>query len=210
MSYLKIYYDKECTQLCSSYDLTPIIRFGTDEIRNIDYWKLNSNEIVTENELISYGEYILKIVENYKKVEPEFKLEVFMLSYKPENFNSIIYISLMYNKDYNSLYNFVSNYNKILCNQFLVEEYIPFKSYLMNIEMNLYQHLNNPSYCYTNTNTNIDIDNKNGVRNYVSEQLLIDIKSFGYFNLKYGDSGYTGRWEKERRGEKQEEKRAEN
>ena len=74
MSYLKIYYDKECTQLCSSYDLTPIIRFGTNEIRNIDYWKLNSNEIVTENELISYGEYILKIVENYKSNQLEIKV----------------------------------------------------------------------------------------------------------------------------------------
>ena len=61
----------------------------------------------------------------------------------------------------------------------------------------LYQYLNNPSYCYTNTNTNTNIDNENSVRNYVSEQLLTDIKSFGYFNLKYGDSGYTGKWEKE-------------
>jgi hypothetical protein len=200
MPYLKIYYDKECTKLCSTYDLTPIIKFGASEIRISDYWKLDSNEIMTENELINYGEHILKIVENYKKVDPEFNLEVFMLSHKPENFNSMIYISLMYNKDYNSLYNFVSNYNKILCNQFLVEEYIPFKSYLMNIEMNLYQYLNNPSYCYTYTN----IDNENSVRNYVSEQLLTDIKSFGYFNLKYGDSGYTGRWEKERREEKEE------
>jgi hypothetical protein len=191
MPYLKIYFDKDCTQLCSSYDLMPIMKFGTDEIRNVDYWKLNSNEIMTENELINYGEYILRIVENYKRVEPEFKLEVFMLSHKPDNFNSMIYISLMYNKDYKTLYNFVSNYNMILCNQFLVEEYIPFKSYLMNIEMNLYQYLNNPSYCYTT------IDNENSVYNYVSEQLLTDIKSFGYFNLKYGDSGYTGRWEKE-------------
>jgi len=190
MPYLKIYYDKECTQLCSLYDLTPIIRFGSDEIRNIEYWKLNSNEIVTENDLINYGEYILKIVEGYQKVEPEFKLEVFMLSYKPENFNSMIYIALMYNKDYNNLYNFVSNYNKILCDQFSVEEYVPFKSYLMNIEINLYQYLNNPSYC-------TNINNENSRRNYISEQLLTDIKSFGYFNLKYGDSGYTGRWEKE-------------
>jgi len=187
MSYLKIYYDKECTKLCSSYDLIPIMKFGTNEIRNKDYWKLDSNEVITESELINYGEYILGIVDNYKKVEPEFKLEVFMLSYKPENFNSIIYITLMFNKDYNSLYNFVSNYNKILCNQFLVEEYISFKSYLMNIEINLYQHLNNPFYYY----------NENGASNYISEQLLTDIKSFGYFNLKYGDSGYTGRWEKE-------------
>jgi hypothetical protein len=191
MPYLKIYYDNECTKICSSYDLTPILKFGADDIKIKDYWKLNSNEVVTESELINYGEYILKTVENYKMVDPEFKLEVFMLSYKPENFNSMIYITLMYNKDYKTLYNYVSSYNMILCNQFLVDEYLPFKSYLMNIELNLYQYLNNPTYYYINNNR------ENNSQNYISEQLLTDIKSFGYFNLKYGESGYTGRWEKE-------------
>jgi hypothetical protein len=218
MPELKIYYDNKYNEHLQSFNLQPIIDFAPPEFKIENYWKLEYNySKVNENNLIEYGEYILKLVENYQIVEPIINFILLIFIERPSNFNGKLFIIYLYNKDYKGLLRYINDYllleknlevsnnvevsnnteisnNTEVSNNIEVsnnsevsnnaDKYLYFNNFLKDTKIILEEHINNP-YFY----------NKE-LNNYITKENLDEIKSFGYFNLKYGDSGRYGIWVK--------------
>ena len=90
----------------------------------------------------------------------------------------------IYNKNYSFLNTFISSY----VINFTNNSYDPilhkdFLKYLVLVQIDLSHHLDNPLYF------NSEINHK------MYKKDLDELKSFGYFNLKFGEAGYVGVWE---------------
>lgn len=198
MPYLKIFYDKDYKEELAKFDLTPILEFSHPEILNEKYWKYeNDNYKVDEYTLIEYGEYILKLVESYKEHFPQINwLQIFMIK-KPADFNMKYFFLLLMNLKYQHLLEYINTYleklyltevdidnERIDDEDHITNEYHAFRLLLVDYSLELFNHINNPKYYSEKLN------------DYINKEYLDEIKSFGYFNLKYGDSGRYGLWTK--------------
>jgi hypothetical protein len=200
MPYLIIYYSDN--KFLDEYKLNLISDKIHDILKLKKYWKLDCKpNIINSNELIDYGEYILDIVSNYKKEFFKFNILSLLSSNKPSDFNYILVIKLLFNQSHKLLFDYINNYQK---NSFYSVSYktsfnelridddiqdINFNQnfdtffeelYILNIALSNY--LENPLYY------NKDLDH------YMHQNDLNELKHFGYFNLKYGESDKYGVW----------------
>jgi hypothetical protein len=188
MAKLSIYYNNDCSELVMSREIDIINKYAPSIIKN-KFWKVQNDSSVnqsrsTDFEMIEYGEYILSVVEKYKEVDPDFNLFQLFFIQKPEDFNIKLYLMSIYNKNYSFLNTFISSYVINLTNN----SYDPllhkdFLKYLVLVQIDLSHHLDNP-LCF-----NSEINHK------MYKKDLDELKSFGYFNLKFGEAGYVGVWE---------------
>jgi hypothetical protein len=195
MPYLIIYNSNN--EYIDQYNLNIISDKIHDILKINKYWKLDiKNNNVNCNILIEYGEYILEIINGYKKVDFKFNIFPLLMSSKPQHFNLNLVIKLLFTQNLKFLLEFISNYKKNSfyeteyndlridddSNSFNVTDYSTFNENLYLLEMSLINHFENPRY-YNN-----DLDH------YMYEEDLKELKHFGYFNLKFGDSDYNGLW----------------
>ena len=196
MSKLSVYYDKECTKFVMSHDIDIINLYAPDIFKN-KYWKHNveikDGELVdnklNEFEMIEYGEYILSIVEKY--VKTDFNVDFihlfkFIFLAKPINFNLELTSLYIYQKQYKSLETYINNYiqyntqfTNIESNELIHK---PFFDFLSEFSNELKKYFDDDIYYHSEINHDI------------YKKYLDEIKSFGYFNLKFGESGYTGKY----------------
>jgi len=199
MPYLKIFYDSNYNDELDKFDLLPFIDNNLfTSFLDEKYWKYpNDNFKVGENELIQYGEEILKLVDTYKKWVPQINWVKLIFVKKPNYFNVKYFFLLCGSSSYELLLRFVNlnldelhgitqithNLERIDDNiSNLHENYDELKLLLLQYSLELDNYLDNPNY-YSK-----ELDN------YISYENLQIIKSFGYFNLKHGDSGRSGLW----------------
>jgi hypothetical protein len=86
------------------------------------YWKLdNLDKTMNEQELFEYGEYLLKIVDEYKESVPQLNWLKLSLINKPYNFDMKIFVYYCMSKSYQELLNYlnlwVENINSNLQNE---------------------------------------------------------------------------------------------
>jgi hypothetical protein len=188
MSTLNVYYDNERTQFLQSFDLEPILNFNNSNIMFEKYWKLdNSDKTMNENELLEYGEYLLKIVDDYKESVPQLNWLKLSFINKPYNFDVKIFGYYCMNKSYVDLLNYLSLWVEII-NINLPKydnEFKDFKILVLDMVLELVTFTKNPVYFNEKTN------------HYLSKEQLDEVKSFGYFNLKFGEGGRYGIWVKD-------------
>lgn len=185
MSKLNIYYDNEHTQFLQSFDLEPILNCNNSNIMLEKYWKLyNSNKTMNENELIEYGEYLLKIVDEYKESIPQLNLIKLSLIKKPNNFDFNI-IGIYYTlKSYVDILKYISVWVENIKNDLdkYNSEFMDFKMLMLEMSKELYNFINNPTFYNEKINS------------YLSKDQLDELRSFGYFNLKFGEGSRYGLW----------------
>jgi len=205
MSKLSVYNDKECTKLVMSHDIDIINLYAPDIFKN-KFWKYvegvkngseedevkeskveESDNKLNEYEMIEYGEFILSIVEKYIKTDFNinfFHLFRFIFLEKPVNFNLELVSLYIYQKQYKSLETYINNYINLITqitNTYYNESiHKPFYNFLCEFSEELKKYFEEDIYY------NLEINH------YISKINLAEIKSFGYFNLKFGESGYTG------------------
>ena len=188
MEKLSVYSDKEGKNFVMSHDLDIIDLYAPDIIKN-KYYK---NNILYGEEMIEYGEFILNIVENYTIVD--FKIETFDLFklfffLKPYNFNIELVSIYISQKNYKLLESYINNFIELFKDDNI-------KIYFLYDEINhkyFFDFLNEFSnklkkYFEDNLYYNSEIDHT------INKKNLDEIKSFGYFNLKFGEYGYIGIW----------------
>ena len=188
MSTLNVYYDNERTQFLQSFDIEPILNCNNSNIMLEKYWKLNnSDKTMNENELFEYGEYLLKIVDEYKESVPQLNWIKLSLINKPYNFDIKIFGYYCLNKSYQDLINYLSIWVENINNnlQKYDSEFYDFKMCILNMLLELETFIKNPLY----------FNEKNN--HYLSKDQLDEVRSFGYFNLKFGESGRFGIWVKD-------------
>jgi hypothetical protein len=185
MSTLNVYYDNEHTQFLQSFDLEPILNCNNSNIMLEKYWKLNNlDKTMSYNELLEYGEYLLKVVEEYKESVPQLNWLKLSLINKPYNFDIKIYGYYCMNKSYQDLLNYLSIWIENINSNLLKydSEFSDFKMLVLEMVLELVTFIKNPLYFNEKTN------------HYLSKDQLDEIKSFGYFNLKFGESDRYGLW----------------
>ena len=203
MSKLSVYYDKECTKFVMSHDIDIINLYAPDIFKN-NYWKhsvevkdvevkdievKDSDNKLNEFEMIEYGEYILSIVEKYFKTDFNINflhLFKFIFLAKPVNFNLDLISLFIYQKQYKSLETYINNYIQYNTQSTNIESneliYKPFFDFLNEFSNELKKYFED------------DIYYNSEINHYIYKKYLDEIKSFGYFNLKFGESGYTGKY----------------
>jgi len=211
MSKLSVYYDKECTKIVMSHDIDIINLYASDIFKN-KYWKYNvdivkhvetkdeeevkDREVIdnklNEFEMIEYGEYILSIIEKYVKTDFNINflhLFKFVFLTKPTNFNLELTSLYIYQKQYKSLETYINNYIQFNTRSTEIQSteirsteliYKPFFDFLSEFSSELKKYFED------------DIYYNSEINHYICKKYLDEIKSFGYFNLKFGESGYTG------------------
>jgi hypothetical protein len=197
MSKLSVYNDKECSNLIMSHDIDIINLYAPDIFKN-KYWKytegvINGNEVeesdnkLNEFEMIEYGEFILTNVEKYVKTDFNihfFHLFRFIFFARPINFNLDLVAIYISQKQYKPLETYINNYiqfNSEITNIHYDESiHKPFLDFLNELSEELKKYFEEDVYYNSEIN------------HYISKINLAEIKSFGYFNLKFGESGYTG------------------
>ena len=188
MSTLNIYYDNEHTQFLQSFNLDPILKYNNSNIMLEKYWKLdNLDKTMNENELFEYGNYLLNIVEEYKESVPQLNWLKLSIINKPYNFDVKIFGYYCMNKSYVDLLNYLSLWIEIINNNLPKYDYEfkDFKILVLDMVLELVTFKNNPVYFNEKTN------------HYLSKEQLDEVKSFGYFNLKFGEGGRYGVWIKD-------------
>ena len=191
MSKLSVYNDKECTKLVMSHDIDIINLYAPDIFKN-KFWKYVEGVETVDNklneyEMIEYGEFILANVEKYIKTDFNinfFHLFRFIFLEKPINFNLDLVSLYICQKQYKSLETYINNYINLITqitNTYYDESiHKPFYNFLCEFSEELKKYFEE------------DIYYNSEINHYISKINLAEIKSFGYFNLKFGESGYTG------------------
>lgn len=195
MPYLIIYNSNN--EYIDQYNLSIISDKIHDILKINKYWKLDiKNNNVNCDNLIEYGEYILDVVKEYKKADFKFNIFPLLMSPKPPNFNLNLVIKSLFTQNLKFLLEFITNYRKNLWyetsynelriddiqDSFNVTDYNQFNENLYLLEMSLIAFFENPRFY------NKDLDH------FMYEEDLKELKHFGYFNLKFGDSDYNGLW----------------
>jgi hypothetical protein len=178
MNKLVIYYDKECTDFANSFYLQKLNNVNNNIFfKKSKYW--TQNKLLSEN-LIEYGEYILDKIKDFRK--KDFNLDLlylFMLNKEP-NFNIKIVVANIYSKQYQLLYDYINSYKINFIDKNKCEFYQEFKYYLINLHNSLENYIYN----------GIFVSNDDLIE--ITQNDFDEIKSFGYFCLKYGDLGFIG------------------
>jgi regulator of PEP synthase PpsR (kinase-PPPase family) len=106
-----------------------------------------------------------------------------MFFVKPTNFNVDLIGIYIHQKQYKSLETYINNYVQYQKPDINIENitiYKPFFDFLNEFIKELETYFEEDTYYNSEIN------------HYISKKYLDEIKSFGYFNLKFGESGYTG------------------
>ena len=174
---LDIYYKDDYKERGCSFDIDNINK-AHPHFKNEKYWKIDNDEDLKLNsdELANYGEFILNIIEKYKKRKFYYNLVELFESSRPFDFNmyKIIYdLQYQYCK---SLNEYLSNYIKLKKHEYSEFKYNQFYDIINDLNQKLEEYLENPSYEYHDAGDVID------------KVLYDEIKKFAYFCMMNGDS----------------------
>jgi hypothetical protein len=189
---LEIYYDKELTQFNTDFDLTLINNknFFHKIFFDNEGWKIKSNKFMsaTSNslEMIQFGEFIINLVEGYKRKEFFYDLTSMQNMSIPDFFDYKIFTNIILSKNYEFLINYLdlilgifeekmmSDLNIMLC--------LPFYKLLNNFQRYTINYIKYPLFY------NKELDH------HLNKEYLDELRSFGYFNIKWGECDYIGNW----------------
>jgi hypothetical protein len=190
---LEVYYDKELTQFNRDFDLDSIlnkINFIHPIFLNHEGWKIKSNEIKKSDgiEMLLYGEFIINNVEKYKRKEFFYDLTRLKDMSIPEFFDIKIFGNIIISQNYDFLVQYlditlgifeekmVSDFNIMMCMEFY--------EFMNNFQQFVINYVKYPLYY------NKELDH------HLTKEHLEELRSFGYFNIKYGEMDYFGVWKK--------------
>jgi hypothetical protein len=109
---LDIYYKDDYKERGSSFNLDNINK-AHPHFKNEKYWKIDNDEDLklTNEELVNNGEFILNIIEKYKKRRFHYNLVELFMSSRPLDFNMYKIIYDLYDQTCRSLNEYLSNYS---------------------------------------------------------------------------------------------------
>jgi len=179
---LDIYYKDDYNERGRSFDLDNINSKAHIFFKNEKYWKINNNEDLKLNsdELANYGEFILSILEKYKKRRFYYNLVELFMSSRPFDFNMY---KIIYDLEYQyckSLNEYLSSYIKLKKHEYSEFKYTQFYDIIIDLNLKLEEYLENPVYEYYDA---VDI---------IDQVFYDEIKKFGYFCMMNGDSNCCG------------------
>ena len=191
---LEIYYDKEKKQFNTDFDLSIINNknYIHPIFYNHDGWKIKSNKFISDNsssvEMLIYGEYIINNVEKYERKEFFYDLTPMQNMSMPEFFNLKIFCNLIISKNYEYLIDYIDIVLGQYEQKMLSEEIInvlmcsEFYEFLNNFQRFVMNYIKYPLFY------NKELDH------HLNKEHLEELRSFGYFNIKYGEMDYAGVW----------------
>jgi hypothetical protein len=187
---LEIYNDVERKEFNNSFDVSNINNknFMPLEIFNNNFWKIEYCTL-SPNELMEFGEFIIKIVNGYKRKEYYFDILPMTSMKIPQFFDIKSFGNVIKSKNYNSLVDFIDLFfllfkEKTETYVTLYIEYMEFYEFLNNLQQFTINYIKYPIFYNKELN------------HHLTEKYLNELESFAYFNLKYGEAGYTGIWKK--------------
>ena len=176
---LDIYYKDDYKERGSSFNLDNINNNAHPHFKNEKYWKIDNDEDLklTNEELVNNGEFILNIIEKYKKRRFYYNLVELFMSSRPLDFNMYKIIYDLYDQSCRSLNEYLSNYIKLKKHEYSEFKYNQFYDIINDLNQRLEEYLENPSYEYYDA---VDV---------IDKVLYDEIKKFAYFCMMNSDSG---------------------
>jgi hypothetical protein len=189
---LEIYYDQELKQFNTQFDLNIIYNknFIHPSFFNHQGWKIKSNKIISDksdgNEMIAYGEFIINNVEKYERKEFFYDLTRLKDISIPDFFDFKTFGNIVISQNYDFLIQYLDITLGIFEEKMLVDLNVmmcmEFYEFMNNFQKFVINYIKYPLYY------NKELDH------HLTKEHLDELRSFGYFNIKYGEMDYTGIW----------------
>jgi hypothetical protein len=189
---LEIYYDQELKQFNTQFDLNIIYNknFIHPSFFNHQGWKIKSNKIISDksdgNEMIAYGEFIINNVEKYERKEFFYDLTRLKNISIPDFFDFKTFGNRIISQNYDFLIQYLDMMLGIYEEKMLVDLNVmmcmEFYEFMNNFQKFVINYIKYPLYY------NKELDH------HLTKEHLDELRSFGYFNIKYGEMDYTGIW----------------
>jgi hypothetical protein len=192
---LEVYYDKELTQFNKDFNLDIIhskMNFIHPTFLNHEGWKLKSNNSINVislgHEMFSYGEFIINTLEGYKRKEFFYDLTRLKDMSIPDFFDFKIFGNIIISENYDFLVQYLDMTLGIFEQKMLTDLNImmcmEFYEFMNNFQQFVINYIKYPLYY------NKELDH------HLTKEHLEELRSFGYFNMKYGEMDYYGVWRK--------------
>jgi len=191
---LEIYYDKELKEFNKDFDLSIIKNTNIihPSILNHKCWKIKSNKFIsdksTSDELYEFGNFIINNVEKYERKEFFYDLTRMTEIQIPDFFNFEMFKNVVLSKNYEFLINYLDMILILFEEKLKTDEALniimcmEFFELLSNFQQFTINYLKYPLYY------NKELDH------HLTQEHLDELRSFGYFNIKYGEMDYVGVW----------------
>ena len=138
------------------------------------------------NEMIAYGEFIINNVEKYERKEFFYDLSRMTEMQLPEFFDIKVFSNIIISKNYDFLINYLDMmlgmYEEKMIVDFNIMMCMEFYEFLTNFQKFVINYVKYPLFY------NKELDH------HLTKEHLDELRSFGYFNIKYGEMNYTGIW----------------
>lgn len=189
---LQIYYDKELKNFNTEFDLNIINNHNYIHpiFHKHDGWKIKSNKLISDNsnsiEMILYGEYIINILENYKRKEFFYDLTPMTNMQIPDFFDFKVFGNIILSKNYEFLIDYLDMVLGIFEEKMLSD---------LNVMMcfELYEFLNNFQR-FTSNYIKYPLFYNKELDHHLTKEHLEELRAFGYFNIKWGECEYYSKW----------------